>query len=166
LLEVSLAIFEASFFDAQGFQLLGQLLGLASHSGGLLVDRGFLLAQGGFAALEVSGFALQAFGNRFSGGQALVHGGQFRSGSGQFVTFAFHEGPQLRDFFAEPEALRFGFGAAASSGLVLHQGLLGALLDGSDFAANAREFILANRKIKTEARQVALHLLVAVLGSE
>src|SRR5580704_5474159 len=85
LLELALANFEAKLFAAQSFELLRELFALLGQSGGLIPNRGFLLQEQGFAAIQFRALFLQTRCEAFGCGKTFVQSSEFGAAGSEFI---------------------------------------------------------------------------------
>src|SRR5580693_2723802 len=99
LLELALTDFEAEFFAAQAFELLGELFALLGERSGFIPNRGLLLEKSGFATIQFRALFFEARRERFSGGKAFIERGEFGAGRSELVLLGLDRPAKLRQLF-------------------------------------------------------------------
>ena len=157
-----------SFFAAQSFELLRpSSVALQSERCRFVLDRSFLLAQGGFAAIKLGAFFREASCNRFGRGEPFVAEPPARRGRRRVrpvrIALSREVAQAFRPVACVRLRLRRGSWPRLRARLSRAPHVCVRLRDSW---RSAREIVLANRQFEAEARQFALRLLVACVARE
>ena len=164
LFEFTLPHFQPQLLAAQSFELQLQFVVLLGQRRCLIANGELLLTQRGFAPLQFARLLVESLSQCLGRRQSLAHRRQLRTRRRQLVLFALDRVAQLHQPFGEPHRFRFRFGARRRRRHVFMLRALRPLPRSVHIVANARKVALAHRQIQPEAREFALHLVVAHLA--